>query len=175
MLHLAQLYSNTAESGWKTLYISRNYRFGNEISIGTKSLRPYIWANVKDQGGEKIGAHVRARMNASGFCKMAMGPAGLDMCVRNSLVFDVSSTRRGRELAGGSQLRSLRGVSVLPHPRRLLQPPLEHGRHLVITGLFFAFPLFWSRASLLWTPRFHKRVVNSFLIATKNGIFNSRQ
>lgn len=28
-------------------------------------------------------------------CKMATSPAGFDMCVRNSLVFDMSSLRRG--------------------------------------------------------------------------------
>lgn len=81
---------------------------------------------------------VHARVNVSGFAKWQRVPLG-SICA-----FEIhwcSTCRRWAEaeLAGGSQLRSLRGVSILSHPTRLLQPPSEHRRHLVITDSFFSF------------------------------------
>lgn len=95
----------------QTVHIQkRNFSRTNE------SHKPHIWAKTR----KEIGAHVRTRMNVSGFAKWQRVPLGSICAFR---IYWCSTCRWDEtKLAGGSQLRSLWGVSILSHPTTVTAP-----------------------------------------------------
>lgn len=118
--------------------------------------KAHIWAKIR----KKL-VPMNARMNVSGFAKWQRVPLG-SICAFG--IHWCSTCRWDEaELAGGSQLRSLRGVSIRSYPTTVAECPYwsTGGTSLSLT-LFALFQLEFSMSDCLY-----KRALSLFLFSRK--------
>lgn len=115
---------------------------------------------------------MRTRMNVSGVAKWQRVPLGsicafrIHWCSTCRLV----ETRRSWR---GVHSCAVYGGLVFSPTRRLLQPPLEYRRHLVITDSFFSFFLF--QPEFFMSDYLHKHTVSSFPLLCFHKELNSQR
>lgn len=122
-----------------------------------ESHKPHIWAKIR----KEIGAHVRCvRMNVSGVAKWQRVPLG-SICAFRIHWCSTCRLVETRQSWRGVHSCAVYGGLVFSPTRRLLQPPLEYRRHLVITDSFFSFFLF--QPAFFMSDYLHKHIVSSSL------------